>query len=1149
MNMMKRLVIAVVSFAALTAGAAHRFSAVTNETTGATVTSELVPDGSPVATLNMVDNALTNRPTKADMDKGWWSEWVCVPSLAEHHFQLKYANDEQFVGWFVSELGDSEDDFVMASGYKGSLDSTELSFSQSDWVTLNGASFAFTATRHRVAAPVPTRPEDIGAASTGALGLKYEKPDDGIPFEDLSQGVRASLSNADTAYDSMSSYVTTASYDRVNHKVLLQNGTNTVAEIPASDFIIDGIVKSVDVSNRVDYAVSGGVTNSVTTNRIITVTFSTVDKGDVSIGIPISEILDPGSYYDKETADARFAKAETYDIATNAITRQAAESGFTEWTYSGLPDDAVIVRPLGFDTRWGFGFNHAGFYWSNDDGPEYSGTPYDTNVSLLCTVLGGTGGDLPDPIRVTATRLRIPTVADLSEKASNSDVTLLPVYDGNGYVLGDFSFYGPYIGKITSPPVPVDDVGDVWSIGIQGFPVEGTRAGNGITFFQGGLMSEPLTATGTPNNVIGYRMRRQPEARLASFDSALTRKEIEDGYTWWVLDSHPDGLSKYSMAWSSASNMWEFSYTLNGVDGVQFLTGSQDSTDVGFNFDANYGYLNTIRRRSLVSTVDLQWKLDRRGWTYEHVDVPDGGPPYRVADMNLYYGGNGYWYLDTAQAVVVTAPGGPDASTLLFSFGGSYKIRFVRKTHEQSYITMTSQLQNDGSDGVHPYISQDEVKHQQLTPVYSQTPTYGDYWTILRDGVDVTAQVSQPTYNALGSTWDVSESCVSEDTSGQGEVTAPADAASLSWGAGGATGEHTYTATRTRTDILGYTLGSQSTKLQPMVQISRTIAQSNAQVGVTFECASTNGIGVKCREDQNCAIEIGRNAKAAVRQSAIDGATANTSVRSVSVAIGADADATVSDSSTKSQAIAIGWHAQAKGSSSIAIGCGARHTFETELSGQSTYSSGSESVAIGYGAKSTANKAIQLGNGRNNATGSLQFREWQLLNASGQIPPERLTSAMQALSGGVLAGIDRAIRPGNMVAVAGEESVVEPVLNGLSEITQAPASNGLWRAGSEVYVDPPLGVRNYDILIREIHQAVTVTNGVVSPVPESDNFNLSFEELVGRYDVKFAVSPSVGYASGSTVILTNAPCILKVREPSTNSVLAVVKPWSLLEDL
>lgn len=71
-------------------------------------------------------------------------------------------------------------------------------------------------------------------------------------------------------------------------------------------------------------------------------------------------------------------------------------------------------------------------------------------------------------------------------------------------------------------------------------------------------------------------------------------------------------------------------------------------------------------------------------------------------------------------------------------------------------------------------------------------------WKILRDGVDVTAQVSQPTYNASFGTWDVSESRVPEDTGGQGEITDSTDAVSLSWGAGGATGYHSYTASRIR---------------------------------------------------------------------------------------------------------------------------------------------------------------------------------------------------------------------------------------------------------------------------------------------------------------------------------------------------------------
>jgi hypothetical protein len=137
-----------------------------------------------------------------------------------------------------------------------------------------------------------------------------------------------------------------------------------------------------------------------------------------------------------------------------------------------------------------------------------------------------------------------------------------------------------------------------------------------------------------------------------------------------------------------------------------------------------------------------------------------------------------------------------------------------------------------------------------------------------------------------------------------------------------------------------------------------------------------------------------------------------------------------------------------------------------------------------------------------------------------------------------------------MVGVAGEEVVLEPVLNGLSEFTQLADSNGVWRAGSELAVDPPLGVRNYDLLVREIHQCVGKTNGVWYALSESDNFILTFDEIPPRYTVTFAVSPAVGYQSGSSsVVLTNAPCVIKVREPSTNSVIVAVKPWSILEDL
>lgn len=60
--------------------------------------------------------------------------------------------------------------------------------------------------------------------------------------------------------------------------------------------------------------------------------------------------------------------------------------------------------------------------------------------------------------------------------------------------------------------------------------------------------------------------------------------------------------------------------------------------------------------------------------------------------------------------------------------------------------------------------------------------------------------------------------------------------------------------------------------------------------------------------------------------------------------------------------------------------------------GFSAQTKGDMSTAIGYGAYVEADNAIQLGQGINTTEGSLQFRDYALVDASGKIPAERLPS-------------------------------------------------------------------------------------------------------------------------------------------------------------
>lgn len=106
------------------------------------------------ATGGAVSAVDVGAPTRAEVEAGWWSEWV----VRDHGSIITNAEIIYFPAtgyWQASVDGDYVD------GMNGSADATYLEFSES-------GKYLLTATRHRVAAPVPTKPSDIGAASLAA---------------------------------------------------------------------------------------------------------------------------------------------------------------------------------------------------------------------------------------------------------------------------------------------------------------------------------------------------------------------------------------------------------------------------------------------------------------------------------------------------------------------------------------------------------------------------------------------------------------------------------------------------------------------------------------------------------------------------------------------------------------------------------------------------------------------------------------------------------------------------------------------------------------------------------------------------------------------------------------------------------------------
>jgi len=256
-----------------------------------------------------------------------------------------------------------------------------------------------------------------------------------------------------------------------------------------------------------------------------------------------------------------------------------------------------------------------------------------------------------------------------------------------------------------------------------------------------------------------------------------------------------------------------------------------------------------------------------------------------------------------------------------------------------------------------------------------------------------------------------------------------------------------------------------------------TVRLSNTQIskGITF---------VKDGYEQNCPVEIGKDAAAGISQTIINSiSSSDTIIRNASVAIGGRASATNASNKTTQQSVAIGYCANAAGGQSIAIGGGSKSlNVETDLTGNNAYASGATSVAIGYSTKATGNGSVaigsgqsgtmdhtqatgantvaighsaqatatgsvQLGTGINSTPNSLQFMDVKIVEngrlLGGSADPKSLEISQDTITSG---DINVTLRSGSVVTV-------------LPEGTLGP--------GTELYVDePPSGeLRNYEVYL------------------------------------------------------------------------------------
>ena len=120
--------------------------------------------------------------------------------------------------------------------------------------------------------------------------------------------------------DLSSNFFDDVEYDSNSKKIIFRNGSETIATIDATDFIKDGMVSNVEISEG---------------NLVIT--FNT-DAGKEPISIPLTDIFNPANYYNKTEVDSKLdSKAD----ASNVYTKSEADGKFlTE--HQSLADYATI---------------------------------------------------------------------------------------------------------------------------------------------------------------------------------------------------------------------------------------------------------------------------------------------------------------------------------------------------------------------------------------------------------------------------------------------------------------------------------------------------------------------------------------------------------------------------------------------------------------------------------------------------------------------------------------------------------------------------------------------------------------------------------------------------------------------------------------
>ena len=132
-------------------------------------------------------------------------------------------------------------------------------------------------------------------------------------------------------------------YNSETHRINFKNNStgSVISYIDASPFIVDGMVKNVEIKD---------VTIEEKSVKCLVISFNT-DAGKQDINIPISQVFDASNYYTKSQTDSAIA-AYTYDKAT--IDQKVAEGGTFDPTqyYDKTATDNLLANKADKSTTY-----------------------------------------------------------------------------------------------------------------------------------------------------------------------------------------------------------------------------------------------------------------------------------------------------------------------------------------------------------------------------------------------------------------------------------------------------------------------------------------------------------------------------------------------------------------------------------------------------------------------------------------------------------------------------------------------------------------------------------------------------------------------------------------------------------------------------